>query len=245
MKILSFNVWGAYGPDPDARLEFASSEIMRLDADLLCLQEATNAVFVERLSREFGSAPAAAVRDGVGLVIFSRLPVRSSGSAEFTSRSSLERYDRKFVWAVVAGGNGEEFLVANTHLSWKAEDEATRTAQAAELLAFGISRKLPMVFCGDFNCEFRSKPLAALARAGFSDALEGTAHEFRPSWDNRNPFIQSHKSTFPNRRVDLILTDAAFRRRYPRNHAEVVLDRVDGRGVFPSDHYGVLAEFDT
>jgi len=50
LKIVTFNIWGTFGPDPEKRWDYASSYLAKLDCDILCLQEATDLKLLEELA---------------------------------------------------------------------------------------------------------------------------------------------------------------------------------------------------
>jgi len=151
-----------------------------------------------------------------------------------------------------------EFLVGNTHLSWKPDDDETRRKQADELVSGFGQEGVSSILCGDFNCEYPSAPLKGLRDSGFQDLMEGFPDASRPSWDNKNPFIADHRTKFPDRRIDLILANEAFRSVYSLKDIRITLNTPKSSGhsssppyasqlktldLYPSDHYGILATF--
>jgi exonuclease III len=62
------------------------------------------------------------------------------------------------------------------------------------------------------------------------------------TWNSRNLFAQYHRPVLPDRRIDYILADARLAKNLKR--CEIVFDTPDALGIFASDHFGVLAEFD-
>ena len=92
--------------------------------------------------------------------------------------------------------NGKSLLVTNTHLSWKPKDDPTRIKQAEDLLEFVKNESKPAILCGDFNCVYGSNPMRVFIHNGFQDLMEGKPDQDKPTWDNTNPFIQSHNTQF-------------------------------------------------
>ena len=107
----------------------------------------------------------------------------------------------------------------------------------------------PPVVCGDFNAEPASEEIRMLTglttcpveNLVFHDAWAwagggGPGH----TWDNANPYARDEFD--PNRRLDYILVG----RHQARGAGHIVECRVAGNepvaGVWPSDHYAVLAE---
>ncbi len=240
MRIVSFNLWGKFGPYAE-RWKFAAGEIGRTEPDILCIQEAALDEPLDRVAEAAGTRILLSDIGGTGLAILSRYQSLSNKLIEYRTRSPLENYIRKFSCAHLAH-EGKEFLVINTHLSWKAGDEASRAGQALELADFLASKKLPAVLCGDFNCEYGSAAMKPL-RDRYRDLLAGTADEKKPTWDNANPFIQAHTEKFSDRRIDLILADAAFLKLHPLESMRIAFRKPDAKGLHCSDHYGVIADF--
>ncbi len=243
MRILSLNMWGRFGPYAE-RWAHAAEVLPKLGADVLAIQEAALDEPLDRVAEATGTRILVSDIGGTGLAVLSRLESLSNKLIEYRARSPLENYIRKFECVRLAHKKGE-FLLINTHLSWKKGDDATRAGQAQELADFLAAKKLPAILCGDFNCEYGSGPMKPL-RERYRDSLAGTVDEKRPTWDNANPFIRSHKEKFPDRRIDLILAGPEFLKLFPLNTARIVLNDSlpASAGVpFVSDHYGILAEF--
>lgn len=107
----------------------------------------------------------------------------------------------------------------------------------------------PVILMGDFNAESDSEEIAVLRAAGFEDAWAAARREPGYTWDGTvNGNIQLQKDAYPEdfwlepkrNRIDFIFirgNGLKVRR------AEVVLNR-PGQGVYPSDHFGVLAEIE-
>ena len=118
-----------------------------------------------------------------------------------------------------------------------------RAGQAGELAAFVAKEKKPAVLCGDFNCEYPTPPLASLRGMGCRDLVAGTPDAEKPSWDNTNPYIQSPPEKFPDRRIDLVLANEDFLKARPLKKAVIDFKKADKKGLFLSDHWGIVADF--
>jgi exonuclease III len=110
-----------------------------------------------------------------------------------------------------------------------------------ERAAAGLS-----LLMGDFNTPETSKVLATLqSEAGFIDVFRTANPETNGAtvWQR----IQSPESTV-SRRVDFILLLNGNESRVSVRSSRIILDRPgqlpDGTTLWPSDHYGVLAELD-
>lgn len=234
LKIATYNLWGDYGP-PE-RKPLLLKALRDLEADLLCLQESVDPDFLNPLPhRTRFHAPTG------NLSVLSRFPATEHRILTYRTRSTLEAYTRAAL-AVRLEVSGRPFWAVTTHLSWKAEDEATRTSQAEELLKFVEPFDGAVLVTGDLNTTPDRPPVRRLRKAGFRDLFE----EANPSdpgitWDNRNPFIRSHTVVFPDRRIDYLLLRNSGRETPAVDEADVVLNSVGPEGFPPSDHYGVCA----
>lgn len=135
---------------------------------------------------------------------------------------------RMVTWAVFRERDGKRFAMFNTHLPYRAEDEAAREQGAALLAARipAIAGELPVVVTGDFNTVPESPTYRRMAQ-GLRDAWvvapvrtgpEATFHGFTGK---------------PDRRIDWV-----FVKGFAVQRAATVDTR---RGdVFPSDHYPVV-----
>jgi len=245
-KIVTFNIWGTFGPTPEERWAYASECLAKLEADIICLQEATDIKLLERLAGITQKKLIHSDCDQTGLAVLSNLPFLDFGLIPYDTKSPIEDYIRKFIW-VQLKHQDKEFLLTNTHLSWKANDDESRTLQAAELARFVSQRKMDAFLCGDFNCDYSRMRLEAFQQAGFEDMMKNIGREHEFTWDNRNPLVQGHVSVFPDRRLDLILggpASPAFKKDFPLLDCGLTLNQPNPTGLFPSDHYGVMASFD-
>jgi endonuclease/exonuclease/phosphatase family metal-dependent hydrolase len=76
---------------------------------------------------------------------------------------------------------GKKFIVANTHLWWKAEkvmagSDSARTQQVRNIIAQAEKLRMkydcPVFFMGDLNCNLRSETLGVALEAGYKPAWE-------------------------------------------------------------------------
>lgn len=135
---------------------------------------------------------------------------------------------RMVTWAVFRAKDGTRFAMFNTHLPYRAEDEAAREKGAALLAARipAIAGDLPVVVTGDFNTVPDTPTYRRMAQA------------LRDAWVAA-PVRTGPEATFhgftgkPDRRIDWIFT---------RGFAVKRATTIDTRrgDVFPSDHYPVV-----
>ena len=232
MKVLTLNMWGAFGP-PERRPVLREA-ILKLDADLLLLQEANlpdnfleSLPYPERL--QFPEA---------GLAILSRYPAREEKRLPYQAVSPLESHLRGALFARL-DVEGKDLWAGSTHLAWKGDDGLTRLAQVEELLVFAAALPDPVLIGGDFNAVSSDPPVQRMVSGGFRDLHSAGGI----TWDNQNPFIQSHSVRFPDRRIDYLFLRGNLERSTAPVRCEVSCRERGAGGLHPSDHYGVLAFF--
>ena len=213
--------------------------IRRLKAEILCLQEAAIPGLLESLDY-----PTCLTAPETGLAILSRFPAAEHRPVLYRTVSPLEEAPRGCLLAKLQIGSSD-LWVGTTHLSWKAEDGASRLGQMEELIELTRPWKDRLALAGDFNSVETDKPLRRLKEAGFAD-LFGQLHPEDPgiTWDNQNPFIQSHSVRFPDRRIDLIFVHEETLRGLACRACAVACHHPDAEGIYPSDHYGVLSSLE-
>jgi len=133
-------------------------------------------------------------------------------------------------WGRFRTRDGRRFVLLDTHLPYRAEDEPAREKAARLIVARlpAIAQGDPVVLLGDFNTTPATRAHAVLT-AALEDAREQAA---RP----RGPAETFHDFTGqPDRRIDWILT-----RGFTPLTVETVT-RHDG-ALYPSDHFPVVAK---
>lgn len=234
MKVATFNTWGNYGP-PERKPVLAQA-IRNLDADLVCLQEVVDPAFLEQFAYPVRLHAAAGT-----LALLSRFPLISRREITYQAVSPLETCVRQALLAELSV-DGRPLWAVTTHLAWKKEDEAIRLAQAEELLRAVRPLGGCVLLSGDFNAEPAHAPVDRIRRAGFVD-LFAHRHPKEPgwTWDNQNPFIQSHSVRFPDRRIDYLFLKREALKEFKLSDCAVVCRESSPEGIHPSDHYGVSA----
>lgn len=177
-------------------------------------------------------------------------PVETEG---FWLSETPDRRSRSWGTRVVRTANmvrfatpgGERFVHLNTHLDHRSP-LARNEGAALVLRRLYWIRDLPVVVTGDFNCRPGSEPHRLFLEAGFGDAYlaagnrdterTNTFHGFR---GERYRDRQRHPAP---RRLDwVLLRDPAGRARI--RSCRIVTGGGAG-GVYPSDHYPVVAGLD-
>lgn len=247
----------------EERLEMALRELKALDPDILAVQEASESrrhgnvperlaaalglelIFAPATERIFGLAPLDRAIVGImgfkeGPAILTRFPILSSEVYELPRcRNRLE--PRVLLQAELRTDRGP-LQVFTTHtargdecqMEWVAGIVRERTGSSPSLLM------------GDFNNGDTSRVLSTLrSEGGFVDAfrIANPTDEGPTVWQR----IEAPEPTV-SRRVDFVLVLNGRDVKASIRSSRLVLDRPgrlqDGTTLWPSDHYGVLAELD-
>jgi endonuclease/exonuclease/phosphatase family metal-dependent hydrolase len=240
MKIVTLNTWGTDGPY-EKRWEVLIEELMRLNPEIICLQEAFDPELAENIQEAVG-CPNVFMSLRSGLAILAKFELSNEKTLAYQTQSPTESYLREMISSVIKTEIGD-LLVATTHLSWKSKDKFVRIEQVKELIATTKDGNAGIILAGDFNDVPESPAIEELKHSGFKDIYEMLhPNKNEHTWDNRNPFIQTHKVKFPDRRVDFLFFDEALLKKRKPKKCEIVFNRANSEGIYPSDHYGVFAE---
>lgn len=244
MRILTLNTWQKSGPWKE-RWKLILQGLGQYSPDVAGFQELYDMQWVESVSQKaaypFMTSPDSSQS---GLVLTSRLPILVSELYTMICQSPFEAYKRYILHAEIAW-NGKTISFFNTHLSWKIEDQATRQLQVRELWQWVKSRRRSgeTVLMGDMNATPESDEITWLVHnSGLTDLFAFLCPgDPGFSWDNRNDFAGNHNPPVPNRRIDYIFAGE----KYLKNRltgCKLVFTAPDDRGLYASDHFGVLGE---
>jgi len=271
LRVATLNCWNVMGPF-DARAKLVRAGIAAIEPDVMGMQEIVvrrdgfdqAAIQLDGLGYDHVHGPAlrwtehdpclphdADEGDAFGNAIASRWPIRRHAVRALPGVETGER--RSVLGAIVETPAGTLPFVT-THLNWRVDAGHVRERQVVAVADFvrewAAGADLPPVLVGDLNAEPDSTEirfLCGLTSLGgrsvyFQDAwrVAGGGGPGR-TWDNRNPFAAlGHER---DRRLDYVLVgtpDAASGRGWVESARLAFDEPVDG--VFPSDHFGVVAE---
>lgn len=269
LRVATFNVFHG-GADSglkgdaaqlDRRLEMAVGELRRVDADIIGLQEASAgrgrgnvaARMAEALGLHHAWAPATRrvffwplgriitflMNFDEGPAVLSRFPIVATAVHDLPA--CTQRIDPRVALEARLATPWGEVAVFSTHTS---RDEC-QVRRVAEIVRSRRGGRLTIV-TGDLNTPETSPAIAALTNGGgFVDAFRA-ANPSAPGptvWQR----IDAEESTV-RRRVDYVLllpgNGAGPRVRESRVILDSPLREPGGATLWPSDHYGVLAEIE-
>jgi endonuclease/exonuclease/phosphatase family metal-dependent hydrolase len=257
LRIMTWNIWWRFGPWVQREPAILQC-IADLNPDVIALQEVwgdgeTN--FAEKVADRLGYqhvfASSMEIRESkFGNALLSRWPiVRDDFTMLFGEKETGE--GRLALFAEVNGPRGS-IPVFSTHLNWKYEQSHIRQRQVTDLARF-VDQKRPFVYppivCGDFNSEPGSDEIRMLTGLTncpveglvFHDAWAVAGGDGRGiTWDNCNPYVVVEFE--PDRRLDYIFVGGPG----SGGAGHIVDCNLAGNkpidGVWPSDHYAVVAE---
>jgi endonuclease/exonuclease/phosphatase family metal-dependent hydrolase len=257
LRLLTWNVWWRFGPW-EARQAAIEATLARVDADVVALQEVWSevggtdqaAVLAKDLGYHHVFAPGFDDGSiGFGLAVLSRWPIAGSEARQLPSLPGVDEL-RILLKAEIDGPRGR-FEVYTAHLNWRYDQSHVRQLQVqalAEMVAESETRTYPAIVCGDLNADpiadeirmLTGRAAVPVPRLVFFDAWEVAGNGPGYTWSNANPFAA--RDLEPERRIDYVLVGWPKK----RGAGHVVAATVEGvdpvNGVYPSDHYAVLAE---
>lgn len=240
LTVVTLNLWHDKQDWPH-RQDLIVAELQRLSPDAILLQEVLQDTGLPN------QAETLAERLGYRYRFFSVDPperARRYGNAILTRDAPLASEEAKLAplddfrnaGQVIVRIDGRLLAVYVTHLHHTAEGAAIRARQIDDLLAFVAATRgdAPVLIGGDFNTRADAAELASLTDAyidGYAAAHPGEAVD-----GPERSTLNTHAGHAPLRIDHVFFQRDAFR----VVEAQIILDRADAGGAWPSDHYGVL-----
>lgn len=252
MRIVTINLKGMELDWQERRSQALINELKKLEPDIvgmqecaICSRDALPYDQVQEIGRAiglpyeiyvpYGNAVEVHAPEFGGVALLSRWPICRVRTLKLPPGEIHPPDERTALTAVIRGPEGD-FLLANTHLSWRAEEAQKRHEQILTLLSFlKIEPGIPGPFIiGDFNAT-EDEPAIRELKSHFTDAFHAVHPESAGiTWSARLP--SNRAFPMPDRRVDYIFCPQNIHVRNSR----VVLD--SPAPVYPSDHFGVCAD---
>ena len=262
VSVLTLNLWHDAGPWKQRRARIAEW-IERLDPDLIGFQEALVGDGFDQLSEILGAGSAYHCdferasdfwgnRDAAfGNAVASRWPILERNALKLPDRGDGETRVALGVRVDAPVGVLDFWC---THLNWRLHHGDVRESQVAALASEVIGTRVrdgfPSIVVGDFNADPHSDEIRFMTgrhsigerRVLFYDAWE-VAGDGGPgiTWSNRNDYARS--SLEPDRRIDYIFAGYPLANGSGRLETCRVVCDDEVSGVWPTDHFGVYAEF--
>jgi endonuclease/exonuclease/phosphatase family metal-dependent hydrolase len=261
MRILTWNLWGRSGAWRQ-RAEAIAATLTDVRPDVCGLQEVWGthgqnlaAELADRLGMHWFWAQASEATDAatsIGNAVLSRWPVVEHAVLRLPTGDRVERRVAVHARLDAPGGVLPMFT---THLTYLPGGSAIRVGQVRQLAGFVAEHRVdgayPPVLTGDLNAEPDSEEVRLLGGLHTAPAAPGLvlvdawryADPGDPgyTWDRRNGY--QAESILPDCRIDYVLTGLPDGRRgRVRSSRLAGTSAVDG--VWPSDHFAVVADLE-
>lgn len=248
MKVVTINV----RHDADwweERFPLIAQEIVRLEPDLIGLQEVEIRLDQSRVLLDMVAALSSSLRyehdeeaksglaaiTGEGIAIFSRHPIIARDAR------SLE-YGRVVLFNRIQIGERIVDLY-NTHLHHEGGDEVRRPQMEA-LVGFVEEKDAghATFLTGDMNATPESETIQVARDAGFVDTFEAVHGASTASIGSTSPIRLAKEPTpqAPRARIDFIFARDGRETTVSATDAEIAFDQPDAQGLYPSDHLGIV-----
>ena len=255
MKIATYNIWNEKS-NIAVRTEQLIQEIIRIDADIIGLQEVLPDFWEELIKlvdykyHAYRLVPPA--NDGYGLAFLSKYPLTST----FFLHDSAE-FQNSFALNVTFSADGSNFSATNVHLPW--DSVLAREKQIIAITNYINSQREELNFSillGDFNCSDNSSVHRFLIREQSLSGCEAiwddiasehakiNGYDVAPTLDFATNPRWKYEAPYPGWVVDRILINGEYGDYKISNVSLFGTDISPETGLAPSDHYGVLANID-
>jgi endonuclease/exonuclease/phosphatase family metal-dependent hydrolase len=247
----------ALAPDVVLVQEVRHDENLPITADTLArkLGAGWKAGFGCATSAPAGTWGAGSSAGEEGLAVLSKHPTSDLLVTELPEARPL---DRRILLSARVEVRGAPLAVHTTHLHYRLGDGVAREKQvvavdAAARAYAAAGAHAVHVLGGDFNAAPETDEIRFMVgwhtlegrRATWQDAYARAHPDGAPGWTwaSRNPSTDWMPQLWRDRRIDYLFVSPEQKGGPGRVIASrVVLDAPDARGVWPSDHFGVLAE---
>jgi endonuclease/exonuclease/phosphatase family metal-dependent hydrolase len=255
VKVMSINL--RHDSDEwERRFEMIADEIVRLDPDLVGMQEveigkdqanklndllaarghAKYNLFTKRKSGFSGFFT------GEGIGIMSRWPIVEKEHEDIGEM-------RVSVFVRVKHPSGKLIDMADTHLDHHGgpQGDADRDDEAKQTIDL-LNRNTgcnPTFLTGDMNAKEESPALKRFFAAGLADSYRAVHGDETPTTGNTSPIkLAEGAEQNPRNRIDFILGRSAGGRTVTPTDSLVCFKNHDAKGFYPSDHLGVMTTYD-
>ncbi len=261
LRLGTFNVWGlpeTFADDVSSRMRGLASRLPGLDLDVLLIQEAWTEEVRDTLREAALDAnfEVAGGRDSNGgLMVFSRIPIRTSRFESFRFRGDPERLTK----GEFLGGKGFQtltleaedgpFSLINTHLHARYRrsrpqlNSAVHTVQLMQIIGAMNDIEGTLVVGGDFNCSHEDVEYRIFsALSGSFELGDGRSH---PTLSKSN-FYKHHRKN-PDKRIDYLFVRPGSGVRWNSLGVDSLFkepELIRRRNRSLSDHYGFRGAFE-
>jgi len=258
-RVATLNIWNRQGPWAQ-RLPLIRAALAALDADAIGLQEVMGFTGLPSQAHEIAEgtgwnvhyAPAWNLGGGLtmGNAIVSRHPLLDTRSLPLPSPPGVDTRTVAFARVDCAHGPMPVFV---THLTWQEHLASARRTQVRALVDH-VAELAPIdapppVLLGDFNANPDSDEMRFLRGLTTIDGLSvyfadcwATSRHGEDGWTYARSNPYALRSREPSRRIDYVFVRGPGRHLCGEPLAARLFCEESVEGVWPSDHYGVVAD---
>ena len=239
------NTWQERGPWR-SRWELILKGLKEYDADIVGFQEVFNMDWAREIHKRSGYPCLAVSGEHSGLIFLSKFKPVEQECLVMKTKSPTEDYLR-YVFYIQVDTGKERVALFNTHLSWKADETEIRLKQTLELETFAQKKSgdLPVALMGDLNAGPDTPSVTHLRETLKWCDTFGSKNFGEPglTWDYRNPYAEAEREKMAERRIDYIFVREKTGLFKKIGSSRLVFNKPSAEGVYPSDHFGVMTEF--
>lgn len=261
LSIVTINTWKCDG-HYHQRIKLLGDQLSQLHPSVVLCQEVFQSEPADTLryladTLQMKSASAAArekerIFDGEYINSTSGLGALSVFPVDMTTKVALPtdiRDGERIAQFVIIRVENEPILLINTHLTHLRDTDDLRKGQLDTILSHPLvkGQYKGIFLCGDLNCNEHSKAIQSLLHhEEFSIKNCRTSPEGQKAQDTRVSFDEATGEVIKASCIDFIFSIAHDKTPHlPLSEATVVLNNPDTEGIYPSDHFGVMATFDS
>lgn len=270
MRVATWNLWWKFGPWEARQLPIAT-EIERVDADILCLQEVwadDDADQAEKLASSASRHMARTTDSGgvahrFGNAVLSRWAIAEHHTVILPGVDGEPSHRSALFCRIDVPDAPHPWWVVSTHLEWRYSGSVLRQRQLETIVAEcerlrSLAADTIVIIGGDFNAVADSDEIRRLTGLSapygekliFTDGWAAVTDDPGHTWSRANP--HSSNAQWPRRRLDAIFV--SWPRPKPTGNpvaadlfGVTALPTSSGSSdsvMVPSDHYGVVVELD-
>lgn len=262
LRVVTLNMWGAEEPLA-ARMKLIEEGLRALEPDVVALQEVREVpetlpnqgeMLADALGCNCAYVPATPFGGGhEGVAILSRHPIVEQSAIELPHARPEER---RVLLSVKIAHDAAPAWIHTTHLNYRLHHGKEREDQIVaiddEVAARKAGTDAPQILLGDLNARPDSDEIRYLCglttlagrRTFYQDAwavMHGTEPGY--TWAKANPYTGRLAFLMPDRRLDYVFVTPPRRDGRGRIlRCQIVLAEPDSAGIYPSDHFGLLAD---
>jgi endonuclease/exonuclease/phosphatase family metal-dependent hydrolase len=261
LRVLTLNIWNYNDPWPTRR-QLIVNTIKEHNPDIIGFQEIRHSGKKNDTGKNQAQQLAERLADYVyifqpaqrnpekdeweGLAIFSRLPILGSSFNELSVDPSDDRdnHQRILLRAQIQTASGA-FNFFNTHLSLSQKGRIRTTREITDYISH-YSGDLPSVLVGDFNDTPDQTSIGHITKTANLIDTWADQNPTDPGWtfSSQNPYVRDRSSDKRKaHRIDYIFAQPSHTGPGKAISCRRIADQPDADGLYPSDHFGLIAEF--